>query len=115
MTLTAEAASALIESLMLGRKAIHIDLNPLSVFIVSSLIQPVNFSELTQAFEQIKQQFIKYAPKTEEEVEKALLKYAYPRNIPLMKNADVESIEKLFSPSQRAQLRKLETSHQTGN
>jgi DNA modification methylase len=31
----------LVEALLLGRKAIHIDLNPLSVFIVKNLIQPV--------------------------------------------------------------------------
>lgn len=93
-----------VESLMLGRKAIHIDLNPLSVFIVSSLIQPVNFNELNQTFEEIRKEFVENAPETEKEIEEALSKYPYPRNIALMKNADVDSIEKLFSPLQLAQL-----------
>jgi hypothetical protein len=32
----------LVEALMLGRKAIHIDLNPLSKFIVKNLIEPID-------------------------------------------------------------------------
>ena len=94
----------LVEALMLGGKAIHIDLNPLSVFIVNNLIQPVNFNELIQAFEKVKKEFVENAPRTEEEIKVALEMYPHPRNILLMKNADVDSIEKLFSPLQLAQL-----------
>jgi hypothetical protein len=44
----------LIESLILGRRAIHIDLNPLSVFWVKTLIEPVSFQNLITEFEQLK-------------------------------------------------------------
>ena len=43
----------LIESLMLGRKAIHIDLNPMANFLVAALIAPVNINELTNEYEKI--------------------------------------------------------------
>lgn len=43
----------LVEALMLGRKAIHIDINPLSHFIVKNLIAPVDFSNLGDAFRHV--------------------------------------------------------------
>ena len=48
-----------IEALILGRKAIHIDLNPLSPFIVKSLIEPVKLEELHAEFNKIEIQFTK--------------------------------------------------------
>lgn len=96
--------STLIEALMTHRKAIHIDLNPLSVFITKSLITPVNFTELNKEFEKVKNQFIKNTPQTEEEIKRALEKYPYPKNISLTKDADVDSIEELFTDKQLAQL-----------
>jgi 16S rRNA G966 N2-methylase RsmD len=94
----------LVESLLLGRKAIHIDLNPLSEFIVSKLIQPTDFSALGKAFERVKSEFNKNAPRTNEEVTKALKTYPYPKNIVLPRNSDVEFVQDLFSPEQLAQL-----------
>lgn len=57
-----------IEALMTDRKAIHIDLNPMSVFIVSSLIAPVNIDELNQAFTEVKTEYIANEPKTDAEI-----------------------------------------------
>ena len=34
----------IVEALILGRKGIHIDLNPLSIFLVENLISPINIS-----------------------------------------------------------------------
>ncbi|HVS80957.1 MAG TPA: DNA methyltransferase [Pyrinomonadaceae bacterium] len=93
-----------IEALMLGRKGIHIDLNPLSVFIVKNLIEPVDIGELADTFKDIKAEFDKQRPTTRAQITAALKKYPYPKDIPLMKNADVDSIEKLFTPAQLAQL-----------
>ena len=70
--------STLIESLMCERKAIHIDLNPLSVFITKSLITPVDFRELHNEFEKIKNQFLKNVPLSDQEIADALKKYPYP-------------------------------------
>lgn len=94
----------LIEALILGRKGIHIDINPLSIFMVKNLLAPVDFGELTDEYEKVVKDFRKGAPRTNAQVKAALQKYPYPQNIPLMRNADVDSIEELFHPSQIAQL-----------
>lgn len=93
-----------IEALMLGRRAIHIDLNPLSIFIVKSLAAPVNIPNLAREFECIKKEFEKHRPQTKTEISHVLKKYSYPKGIRLSKDADVETIEKLFSEKQLAQL-----------
>jgi DNA modification methylase len=94
----------LIESLILGRKGIHIDLNPLSIFWVKTLIEPVALSQITEEFEKIKQTFNKNSPKTDKEVSNFLLQYPYPKGIKLPKTSDVETIENLFSETQLAHL-----------
>ncbi len=95
----------LVEALMLGRKAIHIDINPLSQFIVSNLIEPIDFAKLGDAFIRVKSEFHKHAPKSKDEIEKALTKYPYPNDVVLpKKNSDVQTIELLFSKRQLAQL-----------
>lgn len=94
----------LIEALSLGRKGIHIDINPLSIFMVKNLLAPVDFGALTAQYTKVVTEFRKNAPRTNQQIEAALKKYPYPKDIPLMKNADVDSIEKLFHPFQLAQL-----------
>lgn len=96
--------STLIEAMMLKRKGIHIDLNPLSVFITKSLVTPVDINKLNLAFNLIKKEFLANRPETEIEIKKALKKYPYPKNIPLTKDSDVSSIEMLFTDKQLAQL-----------
>jgi 16S rRNA G966 N2-methylase RsmD len=93
-----------IEALMTDRKAIHIDLNPMSVFMVNSLIAPTDIDNLHQAFTEIKTEYLANEPKSDAEISKALKKYPYPKNLPLPKGSDVESIEQLFTPKQLAQL-----------
>ena len=92
------------EALILGRKAIHIDLNPLSHFIVNALITPVNFNKLDNQYEKIKKAFNKNSPQTKQEIIKAKQKYPYPANHICMKGADVKTVEELFSNKQLAQL-----------
>ena len=96
----------LIEALMTGRKAIHIDLNPLSVFMVKSLIAPIDKSEFLNTFSIIKNQFGKLVPKNDTEIQKALNKYKIPKGLDLAlpKNADVETIRELFTDQQIAEL-----------
>jgi DNA modification methylase len=93
-----------IEALMNNRKAISIDLNPMAIFLVNSLIIPVNFDELSAAFERVKTEYIKKQPTTKEAIKKALKKYPYPKGFKLPKGSDVETIEQLFSEQQLAQL-----------
>jgi len=94
----------LIEALMLGRKAIHIDLNPLACFMAEALIAPVNIDNMYEQFYKIKKKFMKNCPKTKPEIKEALQKYYYPKDIKLPKGADVDSIEELFTEKQLAQL-----------
>ena len=93
-----------IEAMMCDRKGIHIDLNPMSVFMVSSLITPVKISDLQASFEEIKIKYIAKEPKTEEQIAKALKKYDYPKGFALPKGSDVQVVEDLFSQKQLAQL-----------
>jgi 16S rRNA G966 N2-methylase RsmD len=94
----------LVEALVLGRRAIQIDTNPLSEFIVKNLIEPTNLSDLTEAFHQIKGQFEGGAPRSEKEIEAALRRYPYPKGDGLPKNSDVRTVDQLFSQKQLAQL-----------
>lgn len=93
-----------IEALMNDRKAIHIDLNPMSVFIVSSLVATVNQTELAAAFERVKKAFIRNAPQNDDEIKIALNKYPYPKGFTLPKGSDTETIEGLFTEKQLAHL-----------
>ncbi|MDR2346608.1 MAG: type I restriction enzyme HsdR N-terminal domain-containing protein [Planctomycetaceae bacterium] len=98
-----------IEALMNSRKAIHVDLNPLSTFIVDSLIAPVNIADLQTAFDAVVSEYSKKEPKTKTEIKEALQKYKQPKDLPLPKNADVTSVHKLFTNKQRAQLSLLKS------
>ncbi|HEX9198811.1 MAG TPA: DNA methyltransferase [Acidobacteriaceae bacterium] len=93
-----------VEALMMGRKGIHVDLNPLSDFIVKNLIEPVDLAALSDSFNHVRKQFIKHQPKTEADVRKALETYWHPTNAVMPKNSDVHTIEELFTPKQLAQL-----------
>ncbi len=93
-----------IEAMMTKRKAIHIDLNPLSVFMVNSLITPVDFNLLADEFDKLEEKFTKHLPQTKQEIKEALQKYPYPKGNILPKGSDVETVEDLFSDKQLAQL-----------
>jgi len=95
-----------IEALMLGRKAIHIDLNPLSPFIVNNLIEPIDFEELHKEYDKIEKAFEKNCPKTKTEIKEAQKIYKYPNEPIGMKDATktVKTVADLFSDKQLAQL-----------
>src|SRR3989344_568242 len=94
----------LVEALMTGRKGTNIDLNPLAVFLVKTLIRPVNLNELRNQFAKVVLEFDKNCPKTENEINKALKTYPYPKGHKLPKGSDVDVVEKLFNKRQLAQL-----------
>lgn len=102
-----------IEAQVLNRRSIHIDINPLSVFIVQNLVQPLDFNLLGNEFTRIKGEFAVGMPKTDSDIEQALLKYPYPKDIQLPKDADVEFIQQLFTQKQLAQLAYLKHLIQT--
>ncbi|MDR2099250.1 MAG: hypothetical protein LBP40_00290 [Campylobacteraceae bacterium] len=98
-----------IEASMNNRKAINIDINPMAVFIVSSLIAPVKQSEFYEAFLSVKEEYLRLEPKTDDEVAKALKKYKGCKVLPLPKGSDVETTDKFFSDKQMAQLALLKS------
>jgi len=98
-----------IEALMNNRRAINIDLNPMAVFMVQSLIAPVKQEELIEAFEQVKTEYILKEPDTKEEIEKILKKHKGCKILPLPKGSDVPTTDKLFTKEQMAQLALLKS------
>jgi 16S rRNA G966 N2-methylase RsmD len=93
-----------VEAVMINRKGIHIDINPLSVFLVKSLLIPTDLQKLQESFEDIKDEYLKNFPKTTEEYSEFLTKYSYPKGNILPKGSDVETVEHLFSQRQLSQL-----------
>ncbi len=93
-----------IEAMVLGRRAIHIDINPLAVFMVNTLAAPIDLSELGGAFDLVTSEYKRLVPDSELETRAALKKYAYPTGITLPSDSDVDTIEKLFSRRQLAEL-----------
>jgi len=93
-----------IEAMMIDRRAIHIDLNPLSAFLVNNLTVPVRLVDLQASFERLKTQYLINEPKTDNEIKKAIEKYPYPKGFVLPKGSDVNVIEELFTQKQLAQL-----------
>jgi hypothetical protein len=93
-----------IEALVLGRKSIHIDINPLSVFLVDSLLATVDINKFADEYRNIRALFESNAPKTEHQIEEALRKYSYPKRVTLPGNSDVNTVEELFTREQLAQL-----------
>jgi 16S rRNA G966 N2-methylase RsmD len=104
-----------IEALMSDRKTIHIDLNPMSVFIVNALLAPVKINELIEAFERVKTAFIGLNTQSFENLTALnvfidlnphidLKGISYPQGFRLPKGSDVQTIEQLFTEKQLAQL-----------
>jgi DNA modification methylase len=94
----------LIEAMMNNRKGINIDINPFAIFLVKSLMMPINQSEFTDAFTEIKGEYIQKEPKTKEEIEQAIKLYTQPKSLPLPKGSDVDTVDQLFNHKQLAQL-----------
>jgi len=93
-----------VEALMNGRSAINIDLNPMAVFLVQSLIAPVSQTDLLKAFTAVKEEYKKNEPITEAEIQKAIKKFPGPKPLPLPKGSDVDTVDQLFTDKQIAQL-----------
>jgi len=93
-----------VEALINNRKAISLDINPLSVFIMQSLLVPINLSKLSEAYNKVCEEYMAKEPKTQKRIKEILKEYPRPRNLPLPKNSDVSFVADLFSEKQLAQL-----------
>ena len=93
-----------IESLVLDRKAINIELNPLPIFWVNSMLQPVSQTALLEEGNRVLKRFQKERPKTKKEISNTLKKYPLPKNVTLPKGSDVPYLHDLFTKKQLAEL-----------
>jgi len=93
-----------VEALMNNRKAINIDINPMAIFMVESLVAPVKQSELADAFERVRKSYLANEPESDEEISDAIKNYPQPKSLSLPKGSDVATADRLFSRKQLAQL-----------
>jgi len=98
-----------VEALLNDRKAISIDLNPLSVFIMKSLIAPVSLSELSEAYARVCKAYNNRKPTTKKDIKDIIKTCSVPKQMPLPKNSDVGTVTELFTDSQMAQLALLKS------
>jgi len=98
-----------IEALMNRRKAVSIDINPLSVFIMQSLLAPVKAFDFSEAYNKICEEYKKKEPKTKKEIKEILANYPLPPKLSLPKGSDVETVTELFSDKQMAELALLKS------
>lgn len=93
-----------VEAMMINRRAINVDLNPMATFMVEALIAPVSLHDLTKAFEAVKNEYLKHEPLSNEEIRKAINKYPQVKPLQLPKGSDCKTVDQLFSDLQKAQL-----------
>jgi len=93
-----------VEALVTNRKAIHIDINPMAVFMVSALLVPVNFNRFSESYRKIREEYVGKMPKTKKDIERIRNEYPGPLNLPLPKGSDVQTVPELFSNEQLAKL-----------
>jgi DNA modification methylase len=98
-----------VEALLNDRRAISIDLNPLSVFIMEALIAPVSLSKLSEAYIRVCNEYNSKKPKTKKDIQDILKNYSIPKQIPLPKGSDVDTVTELFTDNQMAQLALLKS------
>lgn len=101
-----------IEAIVLGRSAIHVDINPLANFICQQIaVAPVDISALRREFVAIEESCRVYIERlyalSTEELEQEPLDAWYPSGLPLPKNADARSVEELFTRRQLLALSQL--------
>lgn len=104
-----------VEALVLRRRTVHIDINPLANFIAKCVaVSPVDLKALQREFDHVMKQCQPLADKldklTEEQAAELPIHDWYPKDVRLPKNADCQFVHELFSPKQLRLLAKIRTS-----
>jgi len=94
-----------IEAIILDRRAIHLDLSPLSVFLADAVASsPTDINHLTSEFGEIKRdcepKLGRWAEMPDSELERVSLDWWYPKDHRLPSNADREYVHELFTRRQ---------------
>lgn len=101
-----------IESIVLGRRAVHVDINPLANFICQQIaVAPIDLLALQREFAAIEDSCRQYIERlyslSDEQLEQEPLDAWYPSGLLLPKNADAHRIEELFTRRQLLALSRL--------
>ncbi|MBA7522993.1 hypothetical protein ES705_15115 [subsurface metagenome] len=93
------------EALILKRRTIGIDLNPLATFITwGKCVSPVNIDLFSREFyhieKDIKKEIVKLDHSDSHDVKNKNIPYWFPRNVRLPSNSDCKYVHELFSESQ---------------
>lgn len=104
-----------VEALILGRKGIHVDITPLSIFLAeTTAIAPVDLVSLDRSYQRVKAEceslINHWYSLPNSEIGEIEIPYWYPRAVRLPQNADVEYVEQLFTPRQLISLALLRQS-----
>ena len=94
-----------IEALILDRKAISLDISPLSIFLADAVATaPVDINKLTEVFHQLKshceEKLNQWATMPVDKINQQKLRWWYPKDYLLPTNADVSYVHELFSKRQ---------------
>jgi len=94
-----------VEALVLRRKAIHCDINPLANFICSQIaVSPIDINAFRAAFDEIarncKDIINEVYLMSDDEADTLEIKYWYPQGVKLHRKANVEYVEQLHSNRQ---------------
>lgn len=93
-----------VEAAMLGRRGIHVDINPLANFLAEALLTPVSLAQLSAAFTKLRADFVRRMPTQAERIEQVAREAEPLLAVPLAPDADVATVSELFSDLQKAQL-----------
>ena len=91
-----------IEALVLGRKGIYFDVNPIAAFMTKVLaVAPVDLNALENSFQSIAQKCQPqiHAAYSTESFDQSI-EYWYPQNVQMPPDADVDFLDQLFSQRQ---------------
>jgi DNA modification methylase len=94
-----------LESLVLRRRCVHLDINPLANFLTFCITtSPVNLNMLKIEYQRIQERFLPFYNEIRKIPKRELRKYEvrdwYPKDVPLPNNADRSFVHELFSPMQ---------------
>jgi 16S rRNA G966 N2-methylase RsmD len=92
-----------VESLVLRRKAIYVDVSEWACFLArQTAIAPIDLSSLQDAFRHIEGKFRPFVEDLEsssnDQLKERSLADWFPKDVPLPSNADVRTVEELFTP-----------------
>jgi DNA modification methylase len=93
-----------IEAVMLNRKGINIDINPLAHFIVDAVTTPIDNSKFEVSYKSVLDNFNKKRPKNAKEAKKILETNYYPKGLTLPDGSDVKYVHELFTDMQLSEL-----------